>query len=146
MEAQSYLNSLLEKTENYILKTTEFRNNFPEFFTQSEDILLGMTQERMAIFYQMSQVINDTQTLFSEVASFIYFCNKIGIGLETKSTYDIKGLGEFIEVYKPFDLDYNITSEGELEVKNEKENKLKFENFSKNIKNLVKSKILTDES
>lgn len=145
MEANKYLNTLIERAKQYIAKTLEFKEKFPEFFKQSDEILLGMTNERMAIIYQMSQIINDTQTIFTKVSSLLYFCKKLDIEIETENIYEIKELGKFIENHKPFSLDYNITEEGDLEIINEKDNKIKYDSFSKNIKNLAKNKILTDD-
>ena len=97
-------------------------------------------------FFKTSQIINDTQTIFSKIASYIYFCNKINIELNIENLSNVKGLSEFITSYKPFNTDYLITSEGKTDIRDKKENKFKLNEFKKNIKNIIQSNIINYET
>lgn len=145
MESQIYLDDLIKEAGRYIHKTNEFREKFPEFFNNyTGESILSMSDDKMSEFFKTSQIINDTQTLFNKISSFLYFCKKVNIDLNIEKLTDVKGLSEFISSYTPFQTDYLITESGEMNIVNKKENSLKLEEFKKSIKNLIKNNILNE--
>lgn len=146
MDAQKYLDDLLVKANRFMDKNDEYRTEFPELFKSDlSDTIMGMSQDRMRIFFKISQIMNDTQIIFTEIASFLNFAKKSNIEVNIDKFNEVQGLSGFIAIYEPFGTDYNIDEKGEVQVRNEKENNEKFSNFAKNLKNIIKSKIF-DES
>lgn len=139
MDINNYIQTLTSETKKFLNKTEEFKSKFPEFFDNSitKEDLSSLSEDKMKIFFQISQVINDTQISFNKIASLNYFAKKLDIEINPEIFSEVKGLTEFISVFEPFMTDYIINEEDELEVINKETNDLKFENFQKNIKNIV---------
>ena len=145
MESKDYFNELIEETKNYINKTEDLRKEFREFFNNySAKNILSMSDDKLNTFFKTSQILNDTQIIFTKIASFIYFAKRLNIELDLDNLSEVKGLQDFIQSYNPFSTDYIITSE-ETEIRDKKQNIIKFEEFKKNVKNIVESNILTNE-
>lgn len=145
MEPKDYFNELVEETKNYINKTENLRKEFPEFFNNySTKNILSMGDDKLNTFFKTSQILNDTQVVFTKIASFVYFSKKLGIEVDLNKLSEVKGLQDFVQSYEPFSTDYIVTSE-ETEIKDKKQNEIKFEEFKRNIKNIVESKIFTNE-
>ena len=74
MDLQKYLNEIIEEAKEFLENTENLRQEYPEFFNNYEGKnLLSMSDEKLKEFYKTSQVLNDTQILFTKVASLIYF-------------------------------------------------------------------------
>ena len=142
MEAQEYLKKLTQEVVSFIEASDKNREEFPEFFNNySKESLLTLSDEKMDSFYRTSQVLNDTQILFSKIASFIYFCKKIKIDLDLSEVIQIKGMSDFLSIHEPFSTDNTVDTDGEFKIKDPKKDELKLKEFKKNIFNLIKENI-----
>lgn len=142
MEAQEYLKKITQELSSFMEASDKNRENFPEFFNNySKESLLTIGDEKMDSFYKTSQVLNDTQILFTKLASFIYFCKKINIELDLSEVIQIKGMSDFLSIYEPFTTDNTIDEEGEFKIKDPKKDVVKYKEFKKNIVNMIRENI-----
>lgn len=142
MEAQEYLKKTAQELSSFMEASDKNREKFPEFFNNySKESLLTIDDEKMDSFYKTSQVLNDTQILFTKLASFIYFCKKINIELDLSEVIQIKGMSDFLSIYEPFATDNTIDEEGEFKIKDLKKDAFKSKEFKKNIANMIRENI-----
>lgn len=139
MELQEYLNTAIEECKIFSKKSEESRNEFPNFFEMDNKDIGKMNKEEMDQLYNISMVIGNTQILFTKVASILYIGKHIGTQLDIEKLSEVQGLTEFVSNYIPFNTDFTTTSEGELEIKNKKENIEKRKEFEVRIKAISKA-------
>ena len=145
MDLQKYLNEIIEEAKEFLENTENLRQEYPEFFNNYEGKnLSSMSDEKLKEFYKTSQVLNDTQILFTKVASLIYFSKKTNQDLDISKLSNVKGLSEFVSTYEPFQTDYIKTSE-KLEQRNIDEDNKKFQEFKRSIKIMVENNLIPDE-
>ena len=146
MEAQIYFEEILKESSVLYAKMEEYKSKYPEFFSNfSKETISTLSDERLTEFFKISQIINDNQILFNKIASYIDFCKKIEIDLDMSKLPDINGLTKFISNFSPFETDFIVTSDENIEIKNKKENEIKFKSFKDNLLNILKIG-MTDES
>jgi hypothetical protein len=93
---------------------------------------MEMNDESLLNYFKSSQGLADVQTIFSKIASFIYFCKHIGVELDVSKTSEVENLNQFISVYKPFETEFVIV-ENNLKEKDQKRFKEKFAAFKNSI-------------
>ena len=146
MDLQKYLNEIIEEAKEFLENTENLKKEYPEFFNNYEGKnLLSMPDEKLKEFYKTSQILNDTQILFTKVASFIYFTKKTNQDIDISKLSNVKGLSEFVSSYEPFQTDFIKTSE-KLEQRNMDENNKKFQEFKRSIKIMIENNLIPDES
>lgn len=143
MDAQKYLDSLIDECKIYSNKSVEYKEyyikSFPDISDSEEikEVILAMNDEQLFEYFKSSQLMVDLQTYFNKISSFIYFCKNINIELNLEKLNDINSLTNFVSNMIPFNTENTITSEGEIKEKNIQGFKNKFEEFKNSLNKVI---------
>lgn len=143
MKAQEYLDNLIEECKVFSDKSVEYKDIYAKLFPGIKDEkdvktkILSMDDEELLNYYKSSQVMLDVQTIFTKVASFIYFCKHIDIELDLNKVNEIGPLANYISNYIPFNTEFITNSDGELKEKKSKEFDKKFGEFKNSIGKVI---------
>ena len=98
MEAQEYFDKLLEEVKIFSKKSNETKQEyidlFPESLKTEEEVskyILEMDDESLRKYFNSSQILLDTQTMFLKVASFADFCKNLNIEVDISNIFEVKG-------------------------------------------------------
>ena len=143
MTAQDYLETLIEDCKIYSEKSNEYKDIYAKLFpdlTGEQDVkarIAKMNDDELFEYFKSSQVMLDVQTVFTKLASFVYFCKNTNVELDLENIGEVSGLANFVSNFVPFNTEY-ITSEGGIKEKNVKQFKSKFEEFKKSISTVIR--------
>lgn len=147
MEAQKYLEILVNEAKTFMEKTIMYRRAFDTMFQdvkpeEVQDKIYNFDDDKLREYFQSSEILIDSQIIFQKIASFIYFTKALKIELDLEPLSQVNGLLDFITNHKPFETRSIITPEGELQEKNNKVSDAKFKEFKLNIQ---RAKTMIDE-
>ena len=144
MEAQEYFDKLLEEVKIFSKKSNETKQEyidlFPESLKTEEEVskyILEMDDESLRKYFNSSQILLDTQTMFLKVASFADFCKNLNIEVDISNIFEVPGLSEFVTMREQFDTEF-IVKEDKIIEKNSSRMTEKFKIFKQSLGTAIK--------
>lgn len=144
MEAQEYFDKLLEEVKIFSKKSNETKQEyidlFPESLKTEEEVskyILEMDDESLRKYFNSSQILLDTQTMFLKVAAFADFCKNLNIEVDISNIFEVPGLSEFVTMREQFDTEF-IVKEDKIIEKNSSRMEEKFKIFKQSLGTAIK--------
>lgn len=144
MQAQEYLESLVEKLKSFIKLRNEswleteklFKNKGAKTENDTLEIIRNgeMTDEEMDKYFYLTVIKNDTDILSKKVADFIHFSKVLEIELNLDSVSEITGFTELLRDYKPYETTFILTPENQTKEANTELFKKNSELFKKTLR------------
>lgn len=142
MDAQTIFNIYINEAKVFSNERIKLQKEHLSLFENKTDIqdvkntISSMNDDNLKKYFMTSQISLDTQTIFNKINSFIDFCNKLSIELNTDSITEVIGLPEYISNTDTFTTDY-IVKENTIVEKDTKMSTMKFSEFKKSLPKFI---------